>query len=481
MDKKPKEIEIKNSTFKNFIITNKKSEIASKIDKMNKTENNDIKIFTTSFLPTYINNNDILMKDEYERFCLNKYNIHFPLKKMSGKKLNKTKIDLIPSPYKKINKDLISLNKKNIMKKVHISLNKNVVKSNYRPYKLISKNINDNLTQETFDNNNIQIDNSLTKDFKSFINLNENNNITNNKLSHKNKQIKSIKKLNKNNTPYNRYYITASNFTPNIESKKFQDLYLNNKINIFRKQLNNNLKIYDANQSFDLHKNDSKLKKRNYNYLKTENNSFEEIKPLKKIPRINLNYWKLIEIENKFNEMYKENFTDVNEKNRIIQRIKEKCKILLEEIDKRNNYEIQRIKNEIKTKLLGLGFNEFFRYLLAILQNYDKKIVNWSYEIKEEKKECPEELKYRNIRYKHKKFMGLLNRQYVCGVNANNRMDFLIKNGKKKLGFDNKNDYDNIYFNNITCNSPDKLIDNIFNKRNYKSKYFEIFYRNKNK
>ena len=50
------------STFTNFNITNKKSNIASKVEQMNLTEYNDIKIFTSTFLPSHIKNNNELMK-----------------------------------------------------------------------------------------------------------------------------------------------------------------------------------------------------------------------------------------------------------------------------------------------------------------------------------------------------------------------------------------------------------------------------------
>ena len=75
--------------------------------------------------------------------------------------------------------------------------------------------------------------------------------------------------------------------------------------------------------------------------------------------------------------------------------------------------------------------------------------------------------------------MGMLNRQYVCGVNANNHMDHLIKNAKNALGFNNQKYYDNIILNNN--NNQDHFIENLFTENNYRSKFFDTFLRNKNK
>ena len=136
---------------------------------------------------------------------------------------------------------------------------------------------------------------------------------------------------------------------------------------------------------------------------------------------------------------------------------------------------------EINSQLLGLGFNEFYRYLLTILKNYDKKIVDWSFDIVEDKNECPEELKFKNVRNRHKQFMGILNRQYVDGVNVNNHMDYLIKNSKSKMGFNNNEYYDNISLNtnNNNDDTQNHFIDNIFTENNYKSKFYEKFLKNK--
>ena len=483
MKEKHKEIEINNSTFKNINITNKKSEIISKVNLMNITENNNIKIFNISFLPSYLKKNELLMKNEYEKNYL-KNNIHFPLKKISNTRLNKIQINSTPSFSNIKNKDLISLRKKKYKKKnINISFNKNFIKDKYRPYKLIYKNENKNknLTEEICDNNKDNINskniNSSSRGFKSIINLDEKNKIKINNLSNKIKKIKNMEKLNNITTPYNKYYITTQNFVPKIEANKIKNLYIHKNSN---KQLNN-IKILDAIKSFNLNNiNDSILQKINNN-IKIEDNSVEEnnLNKLNKIPRINLNYWKLIEIENKFYEIYNNNCNDVTEKSSVLKKIKDKCRILLEEIDKKNNFEIQQIIKEIKEQLFGLGFKDFFNYLLTILKNYDKKIIDYSYEIIDEKKECPEELKYKNVRYRHKKFMGLLDRQYVCGLNVSNRMNYLIKNSKNKLGFDNK-DYYNSYTNK-TYNSQEKFIDNFFNENKYKSKFFETFLRNKDK
>jgi hypothetical protein len=335
-----------------------------------------------------------------------------------------------------------------------------------------------------------RINNLLNSEKKSKFHINSEEKKKNDKknISFANNDTIKNHKNSYNISPYNNYYLTVDNFGSIKENKKNKKLYNSTKRNHF---LYNSK--YDKNlfQKKSLNSNNLQLPNTNtstkYNYIKTTNNNSFDGRNInkyktKKIPRVNLNYWKLLELENKFNTVYNDNCLDINEQNKIIKQVKEKCKILLEEIDKKNNFEIQHIMKEIQEQLLGFGFKDFFRYLLTILKNYDKKIVDWSFDIVEDQKECPEELKFKNVRNRHKQFMGMLNRQYVCGVNANNHMDHLIKNAKNSLGFNNQNYYDNIILNNNNGNSTqDHFIDNIFTENNYKSKFFETFLRNKNK
>ena len=295
--------------------------------------------------------------------------------------------------------------------------------------------------------------------------MGKNNTITKNFINKTNK--------NRNNSsPYNKYYMTSNNFS-SIQQNQ-------HKKKLFNKNMFQTKSFHFKNKGLNLPNTAS------YNDTKNSTNSFDgNMKYLykkKKLSRFNLNYWKLLEIEKNINDAYNNNFIDINEKNKIIKNIKQKCLLILKEIDKKNNFEIQEIVKEIKSQLLGVNFNDFYRYLLTILKNYDKKIVNWSFDIIEEDKDCPEELKLKNVRHRHQKFMNLVDKQYVCGINTNHYMDHLIKNSKYKLGFNNPDYYDKLHFDNTNRNSThNSFLDNVFTENNYKSKFFETFLKNKNK
>ena len=146
-------------------------------------------------------------------------------------------------------------------------------------------------------------------------------------------------------------------------------------------------------------------------------------------------------------------------------------------MDKKNNFEIYEIIREVNEQLLGLGFKDFYRYLLTILKNYDKKIVDYAYDIIENKKECPEELKLKNVEKRHQKFMGILERQFASGLNAHKKLDYYINKSKNKMESNNNNfgNEKNSFYNTHSNNNRNNIIDNIFNKNSYRSKFFDLF------
>ena len=493
MKEKVREIELKNSTFTNFNITNKKSNLSSKINQMNATEYNDIKLITTSFIPPQIKNNKTLKeKIDKFKFITNKNNLNFPLMQMTKQKLNNIKVNSNPSLSNVKNKTLSSTYNKNLPKRILISLNKrnnNVKKSDIdNPFKIVNNTTNNNfksmekkgIKRSIIKNNKNESFTNFTKNIKSFINFEEKTN----KNFHYNNSQKHSNNRNpieiNNISPNDKNFITSNNF---ISSYGSLNKNMTNKgINKFFYKTNNSnfssTKLFkNRNRNYNLFQNPHKYIKASNNSYKRINKSNNNIFKIKKMPRINLNYWKLLELENKFNEAYINNRSDLKEKNKDIKKIKEKCKIILKELDKKNNFEIQHIIKEINHQLLGLNFSDFYNYLLTILKNYDKKIANWSFDIMEDKNECPEELKFKNVRHRHQKFMGMVDRQYVCGINANNHMDYLIRNSKSKLGFNNKDNYDNINLNNKS--HQDKFIDNVFTENNYRSKFYEKILKNK--
>ena len=512
MKEKIKEIEIKNSTFHNFKITNDKSNISLKLIAMNEKEYNDIKLMKAYYMQSK-NKNNKQIKDNIENsqhITTEKNNHDYPLlekkehtilkkiKNRAPKKISNIKINSNSSFYNSQNNTLISLYNKNFPKKVKITLKKidnNIKKINKEcSYIKIENTIDHNLSEEKNRNKMPSIikykddSNSIIhKNFKSFINLDEYNNkncigFGNNNNNYKKSKIKNLKNINRF-TPFNKYFITSDNFTSLPRSLNNRKIFNhNNEIKTYNNEGNNN--FFSLNKSFNSKGDNYKIANNPHKIIKTNNNSFEGTSKnkndkIKKIQKVNLSYDKCLELENNFNKSYYNNILDINEKTKKIKNIKEKCKNLIKDLDKKNNFEIQQIIKEINTQLLSLGFNDFFRYLLTILKNYDKKIVDWSFDIIEEKKECPEELKFQNVKNRHKKFMNLLNKQYVSGVNANNHMDSLIKNSKNKLGFNNVKNYNKFNLKqNIT--QRDKYKDNLFTESNYRSKIYESFLKNKN-
>ena len=162
----------------------------------------------------------------------------------------------------------------------------------------------------------------------------------------------------------------------------------------------------------------------------------------------------------------------MHEKNKMIKKIKERCKSVLKELDKKNNFEIQQIMSEIRDQLLGLGFKEFYRYLLTILKNYDKKVTDYAFDIVEDKNECPEELKFKNVKYRHQKFKQLLDLQFISGINVKKHLDNLIHKSKSKIRvYNNKYNFD-FSHNNLHSNN---FIDKIFNNKNNNQNSWNFF------
>ena len=482
MKEKMKEIEVKYSTFTNFNISNNKINISSMVNQMDETEYKDIKLISRGAKPSQIKANNSF-KDKIDKFINYKNQLSFPLVHIKNKITKKRKDNKIysnPSTFN-MKKALISIYNKNLKKNMEkISLHRNnMITPKNSPIKIVNKSVNSNeISKEKKDDKKsfINFDKSDTN-YKTFMNFEYNNHKnTKSQKRIRNKNINSISK----SSPYN-YYMTSSNFISTSDSIKKKKS---------RKDINNNFLSRTNNNNFSSDKTfkyrNSYLKNNAQKFINTVNNSYKDsnknninnIMKLKKIPKIKLNYWKLFELENKFNETYNNNFTDVNEKMKEIKKEKEKCKNMLEEIDKRNNYDIQQIIEEINSHLLGLNFNDFYNYLLTILKNYDKKIANWSFDIVEEKNECPEELKFKNVRHRHQKFKGMLDRQYVCGVNVNNHIDHLIRKSKSKLGFNNNDNYEKFFSNNNK--QKNRLIESLFNENNYTSQFYEKFLKNMN-
>ena len=184
---------------------------------------------------------------------------------------------------------------------------------------------------------------------------------------------------------------------------------------------------------------------------------------VKSIPRLKISEARLSDIENKLNTVYETNKNDLIEKDKEIKEFKKKYQTILDKNEQLFNYDIVRITKEINKHLLSLKFKDFYSYLLTILKNYDKRIVDWKFTVEKEKNECPSELRLKNVKKKHKHFMEKLNKQYDWGMKVNKFMDELLLNSKKKnmVFIDDKNKNNLREFINKKINK-DILVDKIF-------------------
>ena len=400
--------DILGGTFSNLHITNKKSNIASMVEEMNIEENHSIKLITSSPREEYFRMKHLRKKMKAINQAMTLTNeiqpkkVNFPLiekEKQSKKNIKKL---LLGDSNKTLNEKKLPLNKrKNLLNNRNLKIkeyeflsekrhkNKNIEEINKSPkFKEQKKE-----TKTIFNSVDKKINLfSLTKRNKIETIFDRNFNNDNNKLSKKNNFITVSKDKENKYNPYQ----TAKYFS---EQKLFSN----------RKQHNI---------------------KRKSSLLKTK--SVNIVKP---IPRLKISEANLLDIENKLNTVYETNKNDFIEKDKTIQEFKRKYQNLLNENEKLYSYEIARITKEINSQLLSLKFKDFYSYLLTILKNSDRHIVDWKFDIEKDKNECPPELRLKNVKKKHKKFMGKLDKQYNTGLKVNKIMDDILLNSKKKEMF----------------------------------------------
>ena len=254
-------------------------------------------------------------------------------------------------------------------------------------------------------------------------------------------EMKTINNVNNNNNKL----IQRNNFISESINKEDKDEYYQTA-KLFSEQKLFNRKIHNK-------------KKTLLSKTKSENQ-------VKKIPRLKISEAYLTDIENKLNTVYEWNKNDLIEKDKVIKDFKKKYQNLFDYNERAYGSDIAQASKEINEQLLSLKFKDFYSYLLTILKNYDKHIVDWKFNIDKDTKQCPEELRLKNVKIKHKRFMKKLNKQYDSGMKANKIMDDLLLNSKKKAMFykylKNQNNNFNDYINKKL--NPDDLVDKIFDK-----------------
>ena len=385
-------------TFSNLHITNKKSNIASIVQEMDKEEKYSIKLITSSPKNEYIKNRiRKKLKSNRKSVTFEEYLLvkkkSFPLitSRKSSNKILSSKLLFFDNNNNIINNDSNKNNNK------HYLLDKRILK------------IDRSLSEKT-EKKNFTID---IKDKKEKINdiipINKNKKISNLLQFKKNNRIKTL-----DVDMFNIKSKKINNFITETNNKKNKDKYYKTA------------KLFTEQNLFP-NKNIVNNKRKSSLLSKTKTLNF-----VKSLPRLKISEAYLSDIENKLNKVYEQNKNDFQEKDKEIEEFKKKYQTIYEKNEKLFSYEIARISEEINKQLLSLKFQDFFSYLLTILKNYDKRIIDWKFTAEKEKNECPKELRFKNVKKKHKYFMEKLNKQYDWGKKVNKFMDELILNSKKK-------------------------------------------------
>ena len=429
--------DILGGTFSNLHIANKKVNIASIVEEMGIEENKIIKLLTSS------------PRNEYLRLRLlrkKKNNIHQSKTLTNNFRTKKASFPLIQKKEKFKNgiKNLLfsdkNINKINNKKESPLNKRNHLLNKN-------DLNINDSqyLSEKRERNNKNSEEIKKSPGFDKKTKLQTIYNPKGKKINlfslNKKLEMKTINKANNNNNKL----IQRNNFISESINKEDKDEYYQTA-KLFSEQKLFNRKIQNK-------------KKTLLSKTKSENQ-------VKKIPRLKISEAYLTDIENKLSTVYEWNKNDLIEKDKVIKDFKKKYQNLFDYNERAYGSDIAQASKEINEQLLSLKFKDFYSYLLTILKNYDKHIVDWKFNIDRDTKQCPEELRLKNVKIKHKRFMKKLNKQYDSGMKANKIMDDLLLNSKKKAMFYKylKNQNNNFNDNIIKKLNPDDLVDKIFDK-----------------
>ena len=200
-----------------------------------------------------------------------------------------------------------------------------------------------------------------------------------------------------------------------------------------------------------------------FNDTKIRGTFLNNLKDKEKLKRF-LYFLKANNLESNFNKDYEDQYGKIKFQKSEVEKMKNKCRNILEELDKRNNFDLDEYIKEFENKDMNMSFFTFFNYLLMILKNYDKKIIKNTYEIKKESKEQPDEVKYSNVTKKHEIFMNLIEKQFNEGKNMDKLLMKCLNKTKRVKEIENINSTINKNLNN-TLNNAIKL--NRYNRNFY--------------
>ena len=292
---------------------------------------------------------------------------------------------------------------------------------NYYNYMLF-KNRNKTMGNKRINNSkkNIELDTNyspvnknklkLNKDYNYKINLTEKNDSK--IINNTNINFPKITKINHKSIINDKNNINNNNInmTPDNNRSKINNLSINNTKN--KSSLNDIISLIEES--------------------KVNPNIFKELKNREKIKRF-LYVLKANNLEKDFNKDLEKRNNKFKGQKLSISKMKKKYNNILEEFDKKINFNLEEFIKEYERKDLGVNFAQFFNYLLIILVNYDKKIIKNTLEIKKESKEQPYDVRYSTVTRRHNEFMNLLDKQFNEGQNANKLLNkYLLKREDEK-------------------------------------------------
>ena len=358
-----------------------------------------------------------------------------------NEKLNEFVIKKAERKEKKKNK---TFSKKLVNKIKKNSLVKNLQGKNFSSFnpKMLEQNDNNTVnTEENYQENNyISVKENLPTKKEETIDFLEN-------------QIKSLYAnfpkfvKSKNINVNNKFHLTNISVP---KSSNFRDYDLNiNPANSY------NIKIFNNVNDDDLTKKRVLLTKEIidlFNDTKIRSTFLNNLKDKEKLKRF-LYFLKANNLESNFNKDYEDQYGKIKFQKSEVEKMKNKCRNILEELDKRNNFDLDEYIKEFEKKDMNMSFFTFFNYLLMILKNYDKKIINNTYEIKKESKERPDEVKYSNVTKKHEIFMNLIEKQFNEGKNMDKLLMKCLNKTKRAKEIENINSAINKNLNNTLNNA----------------------------
>ena len=414
--------------------------------KMDLLSKDNYKIFKNKYLYTIANEEEEIIDKNIEKLIhKNEVLSRFLNKKKKGSKRKKQILNF-NKQFKLNEKDKNKNNNNNFITYIN---NNNIAKnSNQKDITHIRSNtdINENIINIKNVVSNYPIKNIFSrKNSKEESNLyfeNTNKNTINNDISNSKKNTNKNFALSNSTTTFNKFNKTSTadtfnqtlstNSYNNTKNNLYYKTFLSNSVKSNNININNSAKILNS-KSHDKFKNKTLNDIRNllseFN-LELDPCFLKDIKDKTRLKHF-LYYFKIMNVEHGINQNYVHNNDKIKERKNVIIKMKNKCKTILSELDNKNNFNLDKFVIEYKKSDLDMTFPQYYNYLLTILQNYDKKVVPNTFEIKNENKGQSDDLKYSTVVQKHRHFIKILDEQVKEGQYANKLVENFINKAEK--------------------------------------------------